>query len=319
MSVGHLFGHLLGRKVKLEYLFVSDIREKNWSPFDLVEWLKESNFHFILTHPHQGNPRWDCSDVYTALEDLEDHSGFPHKQSFHCPIFSQHKFRYLTAVSEIVNPTLAIPFPKVRRQFDKLGNIRYESYANSDTFNTPDLSAFLRKYNEGYGWVVKFPFVTVREGIKFCKKESDVLKALDISAGKFGGRIPYAMLQPCLANRKEYKVVVLNGKASHMLPQDAGVRLGSKAARSFSSYPHTDLFHFAEFAVDVLARRCRGSQVDGLVRVDIMQTLDGNMIVNEFESLEALYMSRSEVVTFDTVMFLKEHWAKVVRDVIETK
>jgi hypothetical protein len=124
MSVGHLFGHLLGRKVKLEYLFVSDIREKNWSPFDLVEWLKESNFHFILTHPHQGNPRWDCSDVYTALEDLEDHSGFPHKQSFHCPIFSQHKFRYLTAVSEIVNPTLAIPFPKVRRQFDKLGKIR---------------------------------------------------------------------------------------------------------------------------------------------------------------------------------------------------
>ena len=47
--------------------------------------------------------------------------------------------------------------------------------------------------------------------------------------------------------------------------------------------------------------------------------IDGNMIVNEFESLEALYMSRSEVVTFDTVMFLKEHWAKVVRDVIETK
>ena len=92
VSIGHLFGQLLGKPVKQEFIFVADIREKRWSPYDLVNWLQESDYHFILTHPHQGNPRWDCTEVYEAMNELKDHPGFPHKDSFSCPVFTQHKF-----------------------------------------------------------------------------------------------------------------------------------------------------------------------------------------------------------------------------------
>ena len=314
ISIGHVIGQLIGKRIRQEFLYVADIRERGWSPYDLVNWLLESNYHFILTHPHQGNPRWDCSEVYAAMTDLEDHPGFPYKDKLLCPIFSQHKFRYLCAIPEIVNPTIAIPFPKITRENDSQGNIKYISYATMETFKTSQLVRFLESHNEGRGWVVKFPFVTVREGLKFCKTERDVMHALDVSAGKFGGRIPYAMVQPCLINRKEYKVVVLNGKASHVLPQDAGVRVGSKAAKAFSAFPHTDLFRFAEMAVAMLGKRCPGSHAEGLVRVDVMQTAEGNMIVNEFESLEALYMGISPSQTNDTFMFLREYWVRCVND-----
>jgi hypothetical protein len=314
VSASPIIGRLLSITVKQEFIFVSDIREKAWKPMDLVNWLRESDFHFILTHPHQGNPRWDCTEVYEALNDLKQHPGFPHNESFHCPVFTQHKFQYLCSISEIVNPTIAVPFREVLREYDHKGNIRYASYSSMESFADPDLQSFMNRHNEGLGWVVKFPFVTVHEGLKFCRTEFDVLKALDVAVGKFGGRIPYAMVQPCLANRKEYKVVVLNGKVSHMLPQDAGVRLGGKNVKSFSTYPHTQLFRFAELAVEMLSKRCKGSHTRGIMRVDVMQTLNGNMIVNEFESLEALYMSTYPSQTSATEYFLRDYWAQTIFD-----
>ena len=106
------------------------------------DWLQECDYHFILTHPHQGNPRWDCCEVYEAMNELADHPGFPHKSSFTCPVFRQHKFRYLCAIPEIVNPTLAVPFPQVSREYDRQGNVKYISHANIETFRTPRLLEF---------------------------------------------------------------------------------------------------------------------------------------------------------------------------------
>ena len=48
-----------------------------------------------------------------------------------------------------------------------------------------------------------------------------------------------------------------------------------------------DRFKFAEESVAELRKMCPESLVSGLVRVDIMQNNEGQMIVNEFESLEA--------------------------------
>jgi hypothetical protein len=96
------------------------------------------------------------------------------------------------------------------------------------------------------------------------------------------------MIQPRLSNRKEYKVVVLNGKASHIIPQCAnGVTCPGKAF-TFATET-TDLFRFAEMAVHCLSKQCPASLIAGLIRVDIMETLAGNLIVNEFESLEAVF------------------------------
>ena len=313
-SVQHVFSQILHVPVEIEILYKSDLRDRNWSPSELVNWLLESNFHFILTHPHQGNFRWDCTEVYDALKELKEHRGFPRGEKLECPIFSQHKFRYLCAVPEIVNPTIAIPMPRMEKSMDKHGNVRFISCASISTFDTAELHCFLERNNEGRGWVLKFPFVTVKEGMKFCKTKAELLHQLDIATGKFGGRIPYAMVQPCLVNRKEYKVVVLDGKAHHILPQKYGVCKGVKDCKSFSSYPHLALFRFAELSVELLRRRCIASHADGLIRVDVMQTLEKNFVVNEFESLEAAYAGNSIRETSQTHNFLREYWAKNVFD-----
>ena len=84
------------------------------------------------------------------------------------------------------------------------------------------------------------------------------------------------MIQPCLKNRKEYKVVVLNGKASHVLPQKAnGVVV--KGGKGFSDAPHADLFRFAETGVERLSQICAGTISDFIIRVDVMQRANGNV------------------------------------------
>jgi len=98
-----------------------------------------------------------------------------------------------------------------------------------------EISSFLSRYSEGFGWVVKLPFTTNSHGRHFCLKSGklplccvclnmlcliisgfyadNVYNALRNIVSDFGDLYPYAMLQPTLANRKEYKVILLNKKA----------------------------------------------------------------------------------------------------------
>lgn len=48
-----------------------------------------------------------------------------------------------------------------------------------------------------------------------------------------------------------------------------------------------DRAKFAVESINLLQSRCPEALVNGLVRVDIMQNENGQMVVNEFESLEA--------------------------------
>ena len=106
-----------------------------------------------------------------------------------------------------------------------------------------------------------------------------VYLALYETARHSGHRVPYAMIQPTLVNRKEYKVVVLGGKPAHICPTAKGV------AKAFSTPP--EIMQFAEDAVKELKKARPATIDDGLLRVDIMSTRDNRMVVNEFESLEA--------------------------------
>jgi hypothetical protein len=84
-----------------------------------------------------------------------------------------------------------------------------------------------------------------------------------------------------MSNKKEYKVVCVNGIACSLnLVKSVGV--------SFSSPPHSSLFHFCEDAISLLRKRCPESITDGIIRVDLFQNQEGRYIVNEFESLEAI-------------------------------
>jgi len=51
---------------------------------------------------------------------------------------------------------------------------------------------------------------------------------------------------------------------------------------------------FAEDAIQMLKAACPEAIVDGLVRVDIFEMSDGRLVVNEFESFEALFQNGTE-------------------------
>jgi len=130
-------------------------------------------------------------------------------------------------------------------------------------------------------------------------------------AAKFGNRIPYAMIQPCLINRKEYKVIVLNGRVSHCLPQRSNGVVTTQC-RTFSKPPHREIFKFAETVVSMLDHVCPGTITNYLVRVDVMQKQSGNLIVNELESFEAAFESANEAETHATSAFVRTFWENVL-------
>jgi hypothetical protein len=53
---------------------------------------------------------------------------------------------------------------------------------------------------------------------------------------------------------------------------------------------------------------CKGALVGFLLRVDIMQLSNGKMVVNEFESFEAVFASSSECETCRVQQYLDDFW-----------
>ena len=303
------FEDIHGRKILREYKYVQDMRKDKWDPQHLVDWLLESDFHVIATHVHQGNKRWSSGDVYLQLHRLRDHSGFPNAKQLSCPVFLQHNFHYITALPELVNPILAVKLPRAERIVGE-DAVEFNSSIHSTRFDVESINNFLDANNEGCGWVVKYPFTTMRDGLKFCKTKHDVYHSLAIASFEYSWRVFYAMIQSCLKTRKEYKVVVLNGKASHVLPQKAnGVVV--KGGKGFSDAPHADLFRFAETGVERLSQICAGTISDFIIRVDVMQRANGNMIINEFESFEAVYTSGKVNEMHVAQRFFHEYWGNV--------
>ena len=99
--------------------------------------------------------------------------------------------------------------------------------------------------------------------------------------------VPYFIVQPYLANRKEYKVCILSDPYTGEVTEPFLCVNPRRHGKAFiSQYDHKPLFEFAK-----LAKRMYEEQVSKLVypvfRVDIMTLQNGKLVVNEFESLEA--------------------------------
>jgi hypothetical protein len=88
-----------------------NLRENDWTEAMLVDWLLAGDIHIIACHPHQGTNgfNWDVTVLYAELARLDGHIGFPRGAQCKCPIFSQDKYEYLSAVPSYTNPTLKIP------------------------------------------------------------------------------------------------------------------------------------------------------------------------------------------------------------------
>ena len=106
-------------------------------------------------------------------------------------------------------------------------------------------------------------------------------------------RVSYLIVQPRLANRKEYKVCILTDPhtGEQLEPFLCINPRESSDGRAFDNkYQHSGVFAFAK-----LAKRMYEEYVSPLTypvfRIDIMRLQNGEMVVNEFESLEAMIHS----------------------------
>ena len=167
----------------------------------------------------------------------------------------------------------------------------------------------------GCGWVIKAPFTTNCESVRYAKTYADVVKYMGSLSKLYLGNVPYLMIQPCMYNRREVKIVVLNNQPLYKANIATGALSKSKGGvnQTFSYDLNTldAVLAFAGTALEKLKATLPYAITDGLFRVDIFQTLSGQLVVNEFESLEADFGCRiSGATDFEALAwtFLSNYW-----------
>jgi hypothetical protein len=143
------------------------------------------------------------------------------------------------------------------------------------------------------------------------------MKCVDDAVGFYCGRIPYIMIQACMYNRKEYKVVLAEGKAVYLASIAGHNKRQSIGGinKSFSVRPHDALMEFAEQIVLDAKYACPHMIMDGLVRVDIFEKLDHTFVVNELEGFEANYYAGNntdEILYHGVTDFLRTYWSQKI-------
>ena len=169
--------------------------------------------------------------------------------------------------------------------------------------------SFMEENEEnGCGWVIKGPFTTNSQCIKFVHSIGGMVNAMRLLSNRFFGHLPYLMIQPCMHNRKECKVVVLNNSPVYQAGISTGGNSKSKngVRRSFADFE--ELQQFANQAIAQLRLAAPFAITDGLFRVDIFQTAAGKMVVNEIESLDAEYQSSISGRAEAVYTFLEKYW-----------
>ena len=278
--------------LRLDIITNKMIHEDDLSEEDVFMRLLEGDVHVILGHMHQGNPKWSALTTQELLGTLAKHIGWPARKYLKCPVLTQDKIQYIQRCQMVTIPTLKINFI---------------------ADHTEEIFHFIETNDEGEGWILKLPFTTNGEGLKFCKSVGEILRGVKKHAADFGGRMSYSMLQPCLANRKEYKVVLLGGTATFV----ADIAQRSHCGVPFSSPPHTVIKAFAERVCEMLESQCDGALALPMLRVDIMHSKDG-LVVNEFESLEACYFSKHfDKWEASTFTYLQTFWKSTIESLVQ--
>lgn len=173
------------------------------------------------------------------------------------------------------------------------------------------------------GWVVKAPFTTNCHYVKFPKTIDKVIKLIkNAPEHQVVGfnQIPYLMVQPCMHNRKEYKVVMLNHHPIYVSSlSNSNKRSKSGICKAFGGEGNDkqELLAFCAAQLTELKNNCPSAITDGLFRVDVFQNFDGTMVVNEFESLEAAHFGTpgQEIKVSD---FLFRYWLLKIKNLFET-
>jgi len=301
-------------KIEWTDMTVAQIKLLKWTPMEFVNWLCDCDIYLIIAHIHQGlldTLQWNVVELKDCLEFLVYRNGFPKGKQLFCPVFLQDKYAYISAVPEICNPTLRVQF--LDPDEDAVSTVDCGS-RNDDLLSPVDriaeILSFTHQHNEGEGWVVKAPYTTNCDFIRYCRTVPAVILAVATAQRRFEDLMPYVMIQPRMTNRREEKVVLVNGKPFYIA--DKAMNRGTGLL--FAS--QDQLFEFAVDAVRLLKQRDPAFQSKGLVRVDIFCNAEGKLLVNEFESLEAVYYKKSSVlesrVTATLVLFWQNVLAKCI-------
>lgn len=293
--------------VRVESMDTDTLKKLGFSPSDLVDWLLEADAHLVLSHLHQGiisphvgmtrcTVKWTAAILHQELTRLKDHPGFPTGDQLSCPIFLQDKLAYMRLMPDYMIPTLEVCF--------------MEEYAEQDV---SDIKNFLEQYDEGHGVYVKTTHATNGMGNIMAKstETSEVISKIHRLKEDRGHFIDRAFIQPTLANVYEAKVVCLNKKAAYI--SNIGGKKGTAIPFNLSKKERdAALFSFAEECIRVLQRKCPNAILDGVVRVDIMMLKTGELVVNEFETLEACIFSKCEDKQIRTMDFIRRYWESII-------
>ena len=155
VSSMHVFDPELKSFPKEEYLDTDGAKDKGWGISEIVDWLLESDIHFILNHIHQGMIETDCRVINQNLQRLYHHPGFPNEEQLSCSIFQQDKFEYIRSIPYQTIPTLKIDIQPI-------------GLLSLSDRETTEISRFMDTYDEGCGWHIKPPFTTNGEGTIYC-------------------------------------------------------------------------------------------------------------------------------------------------------
>jgi hypothetical protein len=304
---------------RLQVVIISTQHLVKMTPAQVVDSCASSDMYIILSHPHQAwqlDSRYAVQNVmelYSEFQRLHNCNGFPSGVNLRCPIWTQDKHDYISCVPDLFLPTLRIDLKEEPEDMEEYTDKIYKYVLICfKLLFTIILFRFFSEYNyDGEGVLVKFPFTTNQHYIT-CKSPEACMSRLKSESRRFYGAIPYCMVQPTLSNRMEYKVVCFNGNALYVASV-GNSRKVSFNRRVFMEGAPTNKnalrFAFAENAIRELAIRCPRAILSGLVRVDIMFCSHLNRaVVNEFESLEAMYSTKKNSDVLKLENYLSNYW-----------
>jgi hypothetical protein len=253
---------------KIEKLTAHDLRCEitkkyvTWKPKDLVDWLLDSDIHFVLCQGlHNGMielEEWDPMTCIAQLQRLQYHVGYPSGTTLFDPVLTADKMEYLYLASEVSNPSMKI----ILNEHD---------VDDDDMFKQAE--AFMEKYNEGAGFILKAPFVQNKEGfpLRYPKSLEQLRVHVKSMRTKVGGRfkkggiipadvVPYVIMQPFLRNNAESKVLFYGSEPKYICSSAKhGIR---------GRYTDSEIMKFAKHAHELLKSRTP-LLCDNICRVDI--------------------------------------------------
>lgn len=179
------------------------------------------------------------------------------------------------------------------------------------------------------GYIWKTPYTTHStngNGRRFCTTIEEVFRFYRKFCDELYGHLPYIFLQARIANNHEYKVCQLiydvPEASSSILPAEFlepfEVHVEQQGSNTRRTATDDEVIAFAKRAIKAYQEKI--GPTGPILRVDIFKTQSGRLVVNEFESLEAVVSPTGRQQGKDSRIktYLQAYWRSVMQLCIST-